>query len=180
MQNALPELPVGPDLENLRGPLEATNNIPWPLLLALLFLVVICIGLLGWWIHAQRKKSKRRPKKSPFAAAEQLLLEAKKSTDEGHFAQCTTEAIRTCLKAVLREAGSATTAELNEQIKKDTQLNASRIHLILQTCDELKFSEQADPHKERSQLLNTAGQIIDEVRTAASAASAASERKAQT
>ena len=177
MQNALPELPVGPDLENLRGPLEATNNISWPLLLALLFLVVICIGLLGWWIHAQRKKSKRRPKKSPFAAAEQLLLEAKKSTDEGHFAQCTTEAIRTCLKAVLREAGSATTAELNEQIKKDTQLNASRIHLILQTCDELKFSEQADPLKERSQLLNTAGQIIDEVRTAASAAS---ERKAQT
>jgi hypothetical protein len=177
MQNALPELPIGPDLENLRGPLEATNNIPWPLLLALLFLVVICIGLLGWWIHAQRKKSKRRPKKSPFAATEQLLLEAKKSTDEGHFAQCTTEAIRTCLKAVLREAGSATTAELNEQIKKDTQLNASRIHLILQTCDELKFSKQADPLKERSQLLNTAGQIIDEVRTAASAAS---ERKAQT
>lgn len=167
MQTALPELPPGPDLENLRGPVEAASGSPWPLIITLLILLTLAGGLLCHGL-ARRRQSKAKAHLSPCQAAQRILQHAHHTKDDAELSAQASLAVRTALGSILPSAIAATTAEISGRLQSVAGIESYRIHQFLQACDSVKFSGQPLPEKQRIQILETAGSIIDELQTVAS------------
>ena len=162
----LPELPPGPDLENLRGSIDATTSTPWPIVLAVLILLTIAVGLLlRWWI-ARRKRNNEQKTASPFDLAEQALQRARKIDPDDAFAAQTSLAVRTSMGAIISKPMTITTAELKSELKDNPNVNTGQIHQLLQSCDCVKFSGSSLTQEERIQIFDSAEQIIADLRQA--------------
>jgi hypothetical protein len=166
MQTAPPELPPGPKIENLRGPIEATANAPWPIILTALILLAIAGGLFLRWFAARHKRNNERQVPSPCDAAREALQQAQQNDNDGTFAAQASHAVRVCLSAILPASIAATTTELASQLASNPQVKAHRIDQLLQSCDSVKFSGRSLSKEERSRILETAREIITEVRQA--------------
>jgi hypothetical protein len=168
----LPELPPGPDLDNLRGSIDATASAPKPLLVAVLVILAIALGLL-LWLLAKRRQNKEPKEIHPCDAAEQTLQRAREIDLDDAFAAQASLAVRTCLGAIIPQPMSATTAELERELVAIPDVEARRIHQLLQSCDSVKFSGSKLSQEERTMIFESAEKIIAERRRA----TAASEKK---
>lgn len=166
MQSAPPELPPGPNLENLRGPAEAASGNPSPLLIALLLLLSAAAILLSLWLILRRRRSKPQTGLPPCDAAAQILQNARQSKDDGELAAHASQAVRTCLDTILPPTTAATTAELAGQLESAPVVDNVQVHQFLQSCDSVKFSGRPLSAEQRIEILDTAGSIIDRFRQA--------------
>lgn len=157
----LPALPEGPSLDNVRGPLEAAGGYGiWQITLAVLALLVIA-GLFTWLYL--RSRQQRPPPIDPQAAARAELAAAAQAADDERFALLCSNALRRFIAARCGlPASSQTSAELCAQLPLPADGKA-RIAEFLERCDGVKFARQALSAEQRSELLNTARALMDQL-----------------
>lgn len=67
--SALPDLPPGPSLDRVRGPIEIPLYAPWQIAL-IAVVAAIALGLIGWGIlHYLRTRRQRTQQLPPYQTA---------------------------------------------------------------------------------------------------------------
>ncbi|MFO8026859.1 MAG: hypothetical protein R6U56_04270 [Opitutales bacterium] len=154
----LPELPEGPSLENVRGPVEVNGGYEaWQIALAALAILLIAAGFLWLYLRARNKPS---APVDPQVAALAELDAATQADDDERFALLCANALRRYLQSCYHlPATSQTSAEIAAQLPLDPDLK-STCHNFLNDCDGVKFARRAFSEAERREILDTARDLI--------------------
>jgi hypothetical protein len=154
----LPELPAGPSLENVRGPIEAAGGSGIaPITLAAL-VVLLMVGFFVWRYLRSRQRSATPI--DPQTAAMAELDAATQAADDERFALLCAGALRRFIAARFDlPASSQTSAELCAHLRLKGEDN-SRIPAFLERCDGVKFARQTLTPHQRIEILDTARDLI--------------------
>ncbi|MEM1223150.1 MAG: hypothetical protein AAGH40_10325 [Verrucomicrobiota bacterium] len=161
----LPDLPEGPSLDRLRGPVEIPRFETWEII-GMSTAAAVLTGLAIWAILALvRKRKSKTPPIDPRTAALKEIEAAKYcSDDDGRFAQITAGALlRFCEKDLGIPTLGQTTKEFTASLSRlpDRQAEDSkRVKKFLSECDQIKFSQKKLSTSERERLSETAAHII--------------------
>ncbi|MEM7790962.1 MAG: hypothetical protein AAF546_06155 [Verrucomicrobiota bacterium] len=161
----LPDLPEGPSLDRLRGPVEIPRFETWEIV-GMSTVAAVLSGLAIWVILALiRKRKKRTTPIDPRAAALKEIEAAKYcSDDDGRFAQITSGALlRFCERGLGMRTLGQTTKEFTTNLSKLPDAHEEGRQLVnqfLSECDQIKFSQRKLSATEREQLSETAAQIV--------------------
>lgn len=165
-QLPLPDLPPGPAIERLRGPVEIPPYEPWQLALAAIFAAIV-LGLLAWWAFRLWRQHARRPRPvSPREAALAELDAAQRLTadDDERFTLLTSGALRRYFEdAWMIPALDRTTEEFLSALAPHAILEAeaqSSLRSCLALCDQVKFARRQLRAEERTQLTTQARHLI--------------------
>jgi hypothetical protein len=165
----LPELPAGPSLDRVRGPINIPMFEPWQIGV-LILLGVLFVGLLMWgiarFIRAQRNKH------APISAYRAALAELDTaatltSDDDERFAVLSSLALRRYFENGLHTpALGLTTDEFLQRLQTRPELTAE-IRTVLSSfmaqCDRIKFARQSISASERDSLTNSAREIVQQL-----------------
>jgi len=158
LANQLPDLPEGPALENVRGPIEVNEGFEsWQVALALLTVLLVVAGLI--WLY---RRSKKNPAASidPHTAALAELDAAAQAADDERFAMLCANAVRRYMESCFDlPATSQTSNEIVTQIPLKPQ-EKSRIQSFLDDCDGVKFAGRPCGKEQRLELLDTGKHLI--------------------
>ncbi len=154
----LPELPVGPSLEDVRGPIELSSGYGlWQILLA--SLAVLLIAGLFVWLYLRSIKQPTTPI-DPAAAALSEIDAAAQAIDDERCALICANAVRRLIAARFDvPATSQTSSELCSRLPLDPDKREG-IRSFLERCDRVKFARQALSSEQRRELMDTAKQLI--------------------
>jgi len=155
----LPELPAGPSLENVRGPIEVNGGFAiWQITLAVIAVLLIAAAFI--WLYL-RSKNKPSPPIDPHTAALAELDAASQAADDERFAMLCANAVRRFMASRFDlPAASQTSAEIVARLPVNTD-EKDRIRDFLEHCDGVKFARRAFDETQRIELLDTAKQLIE-------------------
>lgn len=162
---ALPDLPEGPSLERLRGPVALPAWETWQIL-TLAALGLVLLAALAWAFLAYRRA--RRHKRAtipPDQAALAAVDAARLADDDERFAVLLSQALRRYLETKRGLAGSGQTTEeflRTADLPPDTR---RQLDEFLHTCDQVKFARRPLAEAERTQLADTARRLIESAET---------------
>ena len=173
----MPELPPGPSLDRVRGPVEIPFMEPWQIaLIALLSLVVVI--LFGWKLSKIiRSKSNQQATIAPQDAAIAELESAAELTanDDERFAVLSSMALRRYFETGKGiDALGRTTDEFLKGLNNHASLNVDASKSLaecLTLCDQVKFAKAVLSETERHTLTRSAMEVIRQCEAAQSAIS---------
>jgi hypothetical protein len=161
----LPELPEGPSLDRVRGPVEIPAYESWQIALAVL-LIVLLLGIVTWVIVRIRKQAKAITI-PPYQAAIAELEAASKRTDQDdeQFAVLCSQALRRYLEnGIGLKFTARTSEEFLRSLKGNTSLNESYQNELANTLaafDRIKFAGGEINEEGRSKISDTVRNLID-------------------
>lgn len=161
----LPELPKGPSLDRVRGPVEIPAYESWQIALAVL-LIVLVLGIIIWVIVRITKQAKPNTI-PPYEAAIAELEAVSKSTeqDDEQFAVSCSQALRRYLENGHNLRFTARTSEeFLCSIKGNTTLGEkyqNELANALAAFDRIKFARQAISNEQRNEISDTVRRLID-------------------
>ena len=161
----LPELPKGPSLDRVLGPIEIPAYEIWQIVLVTL-LIILVLGPIAWFIL----KNRRSPMTGmpPYEAAIAQLDEASSLSehDDERFAVLCSQALRRYLENALGLKFSARTSEeFLRSLKGNTTLEESyqdELAEILEAFDRIKFAREEISDQQRSEISNTVRSLLDQ------------------
>jgi hypothetical protein len=166
---ALPELPAGPSLDRVRGPIPIPMFEPWQIGV-ILILGILALGLLAWAItHFRRAYKKRLAVSAPHAAALAELDAAGQLTtgDDERFAVLSSLALRRYFETAQSiPALGKTTLEFLRSLDAHPALDAADRTLLadfLERCDRVKFARASISTQDRQALSANAKQLIQQL-----------------
>ena len=162
----LPDLPPGPSLDNVRGPIEIPPYEPWQIGV-MIALGVIALGLLFWGIaRFIRARNNRDAQLQPHTTAFAELKTAAECTagDDERFAVLSSLALRRYFE---KGKGIATLGRTTLEFLKaldghallNTEARAS-LSAFLEHCDRVKFAQASLTEGERNALTESAITLI--------------------
>ncbi len=164
--SALPDLPPGPSLDRVRGPIEIPLYAPWQIAL-IAVVAAIALGLIGWgilrYLRTRRQHTQQLP---PYQTALAELQTAATFTadDDERFAMLSSLALRRYFASSLGIAAEEqTTSEFLQQLERHPQLNAetqASLAQFLEHCDRVKFARVSLSTAERETLSTSATDLI--------------------
>jgi len=164
-QNAspqLPDLPEGPSLDRLRGPLEAPFAIDWTQVGLAGLIGAALVAFLVWATRRYlRFRRSRLPAPDPRQTAHAQIEAAELASEDDSFARLVVEAVR----GYLRDGpglyqGHKTTEEVLRSRNFPAELR-ERAQTLFAVCDQAKFAGRPIDANQRIRLLNTAKEIVD-------------------
>lgn len=157
----MPDLPAGPSLDKVRGPVDIPMFEPWQI--ALMVAAGICLlALLAWLIVGiLRTRKQRTTTASPREIAILELGAAASETDHEAFAVSASNALRRYFEEGLQvpTLGRSTPEFLHSVDLPEAQ--RTQLDYFLNACDRAKFAREALAEETRIQLLDTAKQLIE-------------------
>ena len=162
----LPDLPAGPSLEHVRGPIEIPPYEPWQIGV-MIALGIIALALLLWGIVRFVRARKRRATQLPphTTAYAELKTAAECTTaDDERFAVLSSLALRRYF-----ETGKGiptlgrTTLEFLQALESHALLNddaRTSLTEFLEHCDRVKFAQASLTEAERDALTESALTLI--------------------
>lgn len=161
----LPELPTGPSLDRVRGPVEIPMFEPWQVTL---FTVIglIALALIIWAIIAfvRSQKNKHTALAPATTALAELDAAAELATDDERFAVLSTNALRRYFEDGLNiPATGRTSEEFLHSLNGNTRLNktfSEQLSQFLAQCDGIKFAQQTVDSDQRAKLTTLAKELI--------------------
>ncbi len=166
MSPQLQQLPDGPSLDQVRGPVEIPAYEPWQIAL-FIALGLLAAALLIWGMIAILRSCRNRtPEVSPQATALAELDTAAQLTtgDDERFAVLSSLALRRYFEEGLNIRSTARTSEefLNSlkgtpRIEEEDQ---SALANFLSQCDAIKFARMPVAPEQRNALTETAKELI--------------------
>lgn len=164
----LPDLPPGPSLDRVRGPIEIPPFEPWQVGV-MMALGLLVLGLLIWGIvRFIRARSNRTRTESPHLTALAELKTAAELTteDDERFAVLSSLALRRYFETGKGIAAlGRTSLEFLQALDGQPQLNPeARVSLskFLEHCDRVKFAQASLTEAERSALTESATALIQQ------------------
>lgn len=155
----LPELPEGPSLENVRGPIDANGAFQaWQLVLAAVAVLLIAGFLL--WLYLRSRKNPPPPI-NPLTAARGELAAATQAVDDERFALLCANAVRRFMEL---RYGLPATARTSSEIVASLPLDGAekeRIRVFLDRCDGVKFARRGFSEAQRNEVMETARDLIE-------------------
>ena len=162
----LPPLPDGPLLERARAPIEPTGIESWPLIIALIALLLI----VAWFAWLGFRKCRRHANTySPYVAATGALDAAATLTkgDDERYAILSAQALRRYLcEQVGIGANSSTSDEFLQAIARNQTLPSSEkeaLARIFARFDHVKFARGRINSEERQELTDTLCELIGQI-----------------
>jgi len=154
----LPDLPAGPSLENVRGPIEEASGYGMGQITLAALAVLLIAGLFVWlYLYSRRKPAAPI---DPQAAAMAELEAAAQAADDERFALLCSGALRRFIASRFDlPATSQTSSELSARLPLQRE-EKTRIGDFLERCDRVKFAGQALNSNQRIELLDTARALI--------------------
>lgn len=161
----VPELPPGPSLDRMRGPVEIPVLEPWQIV-AIALLIFAIAGLLGWILLQKIRKQTNLAPIAPKDAALAELKSAAETTDEDdeRFAVLSSLALRRYFeegKGI--QALGKTTEEFLKRLNEHTCLtedSRKSLAAFMQRCDRVKFAQAPLTAAERLELTESALELI--------------------
>ena len=161
----LPELPKGPSLDRVRGPIEIPTYEPWQIVLAAFF-VVLLLGAIAWLILKSRRNTQSGLPPYEAAIAELDAATALSDQDQERFAVLCSQALRRYLEDALGLKFSARTSEeFLRSLKGNTVLEESyqgELEKVLAAFDRIKFAREEISEQQCSEISNTVRSLIDQ------------------
>ncbi|MDP4611749.1 MAG: serine palmitoyltransferase small subunit family protein [Opitutales bacterium] len=163
----LPELPAGPSLDRVRGPVEIPMFEPWQITLFIV-LGLIALALIIWAIiafvrHLRNQHIALAPATTALA---ELEAAAALTTDDERFAVLSTNALRRYFEEGLNiPAKGRTSEEFLRSLKGNTQLDhtySEQLSQFLAQCDGIKFAQQTVDSDQRTKLTTLAKELIQQ------------------
>lgn len=165
----LPDLPAGPSLDRVRGPVDIPPFEPWQLGLAAL-LGVFALGLLAWRIarFIRRRKQLKAAIAPHTAALAELDAAAQFTThDNERFAVLSSLALRRYFEQGQSiPALGKTTLEFLRSLDAHPALDSEARALLadfLQRCDRVKFARESIDPADCQALITSAKQLIQQL-----------------
>lgn len=165
----MPDLPAGPSLDRVRGPVQIPLFEPWQLGLAAL-LAILAIGLLAWGIaRFIRRQKQLNAHSAPHAAALAELDAAAQLTtdDDERFAVLSSLALRRYFEhGQSIPALGKTTLEFLHSLDAHAALDSqARAQLadFLERCDRVKFARASIEPADRDALIASAKKLIQQL-----------------
>jgi hypothetical protein len=162
----LPDLPDGPSLDHVRGPIEIPLYEPWEIGL-MIALGTLALGLLTWGlIRCLRARNARTRQDSPHLTALAELKTAADMTagDDERFAVLSSLALRRYFETGKGVAAlGRTTLEFLQALESHSQFNTDARNSLadfLEHCDRVKFARASLSDTERNALTNSAESLI--------------------
>ena len=162
----LPDLPPGPSLDRVRGPIEIPPFEAWQIGV-MIALAVLALGLLIWGIlRFMRARSNRTQAELPDLIARAELKTAAELTleDDERFAILSSLALRRYFETGKGIAAlGRTSLEFLQGLDGHPQMNPearSSLTEFLEHCDRVKFAQASLTATERSALTNSATTLI--------------------
>ncbi len=162
--NQLPDLPEGPLLERVRGPIEIPAYETWQIVLAVAS-VLVFVGLLLWLFFRNRQRP--APQMPPYDAAIEELKTASALTDEddARFAVLCSQALRRYLENGLGlKFNARTSEEFLRSLKGNTTLETNyqtELAEVLGAFDRIKFARAGISSDQRNEISNTVRSLIE-------------------
>ncbi len=156
----LPDLPPGPSLDHVRGPVQIPPFETWQIAL-MIAAGILVLALLIWGIVAIARTRKPRSKSpSPYDAAILELGAAAAESDDEQFAIRVSHALRAYFENArgIPALGRSTPEFLQSIDLPENQ--RTRLDHFLNTCDRAKFAKLTLPEATRIQLIDTAKKVI--------------------
>ena len=162
----IPELPAGPALDRVRGPVEMAQLQAWQIGLMAGLAVVLC-ACLAWGLTRGRR-ARRRPTASvaPHVAAlaELEAAAAHTANDDERFAVLSSGALRRYLEARSGcPAAQKTTREWLDRLEEQAVLEGDALAALsewMQHCDRVKFARASLSAAQRTELTSCAQTLI--------------------
>ncbi|MGB0334032.1 MAG: hypothetical protein ACPGGN_01585 [Opitutales bacterium] len=164
LTNQLPDLPDGPLLARVRGPVEIPSYETYQIIMAVACLLGF-VGLLTWLFY--RNRERLTPLTPPYEAAIEELKTASELTggDDERFAILCSQALRRYLENGHGLKFSARTSEeflLNLKDNNTLETNyQNELTDVLGTFDRIKFARANIHSVQRNEILNTVRSLID-------------------
>jgi hypothetical protein len=159
----LPQLPDGPALEHLRGPIVIPTYAPWQIAL-MIAAGLLLLGLLLWLILRARKKLDRPT--PPYEIAIRELEVAATTSDDERFATLSSQALRRYLEDGMGLQFSARTSEeFLRSLKGNTRFDddfQKTLSQVLTVFDRIKFAQESIPEQERIQITDMVRSLIEQ------------------
>jgi hypothetical protein len=162
----LPDLPPGPSLDRVRGPIEIPPYEPWQIGV-MVTLAVLVLGLLIWGIvRFLRTRNNRTQTELPHLTAITELNTAAELTteDDERFAVLSSLALRRYFETGKGIAAlGRTSREFLHALDGHPQINLearSSLTEFLEHCDRVKFAQASLTAAERSALTESATALI--------------------
>ncbi len=162
----LPDLPPGPSLDNVRGPIEIPPYEPWQIGV-MIALAVIAFSLLTWGIvQFARARRNRAAQLQPHTTAFAELKTAAECTagDDERFAVLSSLALRRYFETGKGIAAlGRTTLEFLKALDGHTLLNTearASLSTFLEHCDRVKFAQASLTEADRDALTESAITLI--------------------
>jgi len=162
----LPNLPPGPSLDRVRGPIEIPPFEPWQIGV-IIALAVLALSVLIWGIlRFMRARSNRSQAELPHLTARAELKAAAELTtnDDERFAVLSSMALRRYFETSKGIAAlGRTSLEFLQGLDGHPQMNPearSSLTEFLEHCDRVKFAQASLTATERSALTNSATTLI--------------------
>ncbi len=162
----LPDLPPGPSLDRVRGPIEIPPYEPWQIGV-MITLAVLILGLLIWCIvRFLRTRNNRTQTELPHLTALSELNTAAELTteDDERFAVLSSLALRRYFETGKGIAAlGRTSREFLHALDGHPQINLearSSLTEFLEHCDRVKFAKASLTAAERSALTESATALI--------------------
>jgi hypothetical protein len=155
----LPELPDGPPLDNVRGPVEAGGGYEiWQIALAILTLLLIAAAFT--WLYL-RSRNQPTAALDPHTAALAELDAAPQAADDERFALLCANAVRRFMESRFDlPATSRTSAEILARLPAEAE-EKDQVRDFLEHCDGVKFARRTFDNSQRIELLDTAKRLIE-------------------
>lgn len=167
----LPELPPGPSLDRVRGPVEIPFLETWQIVL-IVSLGIVIVSILTWkFFQSVRKRGDHRAQVAPVDAAITALKSATTlaTEDDERFAVLTSLALRCYFETSKGiNALGKTTDEFLNSLNDGTLLDADArksLAEFLQQCDRVKFAQLPLAQDERNKLTQSALELIERCET---------------
>lgn len=162
----LPNLPPGPSLDRVRGPIEIPPFEPWQIGV-IIALAVLALSVLIWGIlRFMRARNNRSQAELPHLTARAELKAAAELTtnDDERFAVLSSMALRRYFETGKGIAAlGRTSLEFLQGLDGHPQMNPearSSLTEFLEHCDRVKFAQASLTATERSALTNSATTLI--------------------
>lgn len=161
----MPELPPGPSLDTLRGPVELPRYELWQIIGASAFAAVALIIFIYiiaryFWLNAQDKQQSIAADKASLSA----IHLASEEPNDAEFAAALTNSIRSYLATTLTiPIRGRTNEQILAQLPEEFPVATGKIQNFFNLCDQAKFAQTPLSPTQRKSLSDTAQECIQAV-----------------
>lgn len=169
MQTSLPDLPPGPSLEHVRGPVEipkyTTGEYAAFAILGIILYLIIAYALYRFF----RRKRRPAPPPPPYSIFQKTIdrIESTGETDAKAQARELSHAVRQYLQAALvGYTPGLSTAEFLSKLETHPSVNraqAAGLQHLYQSLDRLKFARESNATASIQNLIQDAKQLIADI-----------------
>jgi hypothetical protein len=158
----LPPLPEGPSLDTVRGPIEASSGFGTSqIALAVVAGLLILAGMV--WLFLRSRKTVEAPL-DPEQTALAEIEAASAAQEDGRYATLCANSIRRLLETRYDLPATRRTSDETIGSLPITDERKREFQAFLATCDQIKFAARPLSSEQRSELSNTAQNLIRELR----------------